>query len=221
LPLAGTHAKDVHTLGATTGRLVVRQLGVFCGTFNPVHLGHLLIAEFAYDQFQLDKVLFIPSPKPPHKVKDILDKESRYAMVLAAIEGNDHFEASRIEMDREGPSYTVDTLSQLKKTYGDETQLNLIVGQDNLKYLHEWHDSPRLFTLCRILVAARAPDPESTQATDERMVPNGANVNLIVFPDFPVSSSAVRSRLRAGQTVLYMVPPKVNDLLKEKRHYVQ
>lgn len=197
------------------------QLGVFCGTFNPIHLGHLLIAEFAYDQFNLDKVLFIPNSTPPHKQKDILDKESRYELMLAAIEDNPHFEASRIEMDREGPSYTVDTLSELKKIYGEETQLNLIVGQDNLKYLPDWHDAPRLFTLCRILVAARAPDPDSIEAKDEHVIPQGANVELIIFPDFPVSSSEVRSRLRAGATVLYLVPPKVNDLLKEKRHYVQ
>lgn len=199
----------------------MRQLGVFCGTFNPVHLGHLLIAEFGRDQFKLDKVLFIPNATPPHKQKDILDKESRYEMVLAAIADNERFDASRIEMDREGPSYTVDTLTALQEQYGEETQLNLIIGQDNLAYISEWHDAPRLFTLCRILVASRAFDSQTEKPTGELMVPPGANVDIIFFPDFPVSSSQIRSRLRAGRTVLYMVPPAVDKLLELRRHYVQ
>lgn len=199
----------------------MRQLGVFCGTFNPVHLGHLLIAEFACDQFKLDKVLFIPNATPPHKQKDILDKESRYEMVLAAIADNEHFDASRIEMDREGPSFTVDTLTELQKQYGEDTQLNLIIGQDNLSYISEWHDAPRLFTLCRILVASRAFDSQTEKPTGELMAPLGANVDIIFFPDFPVSSSQIRSRLRAGRTVLYMVPPAVDKLLRMRHHYVQ
>ena len=200
------------------------QLGVFCGTFNPIHVGHLLIAEFAWDQFELDKVIFIPNSTPPHKNKDILDKESRYELVQAAISNNDHFQISRIEMDRSGPSYTVDTLTQLKSQWGEDTQLNLIIGQDNLGYLEEWHDAPRLFKLCRILVASRhlvkAPRQES-DAELKAMAPPGANVEIIQFPDFPVSSSEIRARLRAGGTVLYLVPREVNNILLEKQHYVR
>lgn len=200
------------------------QLGVFCGTFNPIHVGHLLIAEFAWDQFELDKVIFIPNSTPPHKNKDILDKESRYELVQAAIANNEHFQISRMEMDREGPSYTVDTLTQLKSQWGEDTQLNLIIGQDNLGYLTEWHDAPRLFKLCRILVASRhlvkAPRQES-DAELKAMAPPGANVEIIHFPDFPVSSSEIRNRLRAGGTVLYLVPPEVNHILLEKQHYVR
>lgn len=202
------------------------QLGVFCGTFNPIHVGHLLIAEFAWDQFELDKVIFIPNSTPPHKNKDILDKESRYELVQAAIASNKHFQISRIEMDRQGPSYTVDTLTQLKSEWGEDTQLNLIIGQDNLGYLNEWHDAPRLFKLCRILVASRhlvkTPRPRQIPVDElKALAPSGAVIDIIHFPDFPVSSSAVRSRLRAGETVLYLVPPEVNDILLEKRHYVQ
>ncbi|MBX9723479.1 MAG: nicotinate-nicotinamide nucleotide adenylyltransferase, partial [Candidatus Obscuribacterales bacterium] len=127
------------------------EIGVFCGTFNPIHWGHLMLAEFACDQFELDRVIVVTSPNPPHRHQDLLDAEQRHELVVAACLGNGNLQPSRIELDRTGPSYTVDTLraiSEQESKNAENVRLNLIVGQDNLPFLKEWHDSATLFTLC-------------------------------------------------------------------------
>lgn len=104
------------------------EIGVFCGTFNPIHLGHLLIAECARDQFGLEKVFFVTSPRPPHRSTDLLDGEARHLMVSAAVADNPHFEASRLELERSGPSYTSETIRSLLRIYTDkETNANHVV----------------------------------------------------------------------------------------------
>ncbi len=162
------------------------EIGVFCGTFNPIHLGHLLIAECARDQFALAKVLFVTSPRPPHRRTDLLDGEDRHLLVSAAVADNPHFEASRIELDRHGPSYTSETIRSLSKLFNEHSgsderekkleivprdvpqtgqqtrkkshRLNLILGADNIAQISQWHDSHYLLNTCRFLVAPRLVD---------------------------------------------------------------
>jgi nicotinate-nucleotide adenylyltransferase len=228
----------------------LRELGVFCGTFNPIHLGHLLIAECARDQFKLEKVIFVTSPRPPHRSKDLLDGESRHLLVSAAVADNPHFQCSRIEIERQGPSYTSDTVKQLLTEYrgksGAEWRINLILGADNLSFLRMWHEVDYLLETCRFLVAPRLVDisqgypvsDETNSSTEE----NGENsvlatvsqvdllqnlsspdvaMETIVFPCVSISSSAIRSRLREGRSVLYMVPPAVNELLLTRNFYAR
>ena len=134
----------------------MRQLGVFCGTFNPIHLGHLLIAECARDQFNLEKVIFITSPRPPHRTDELLDGEARHSLVSAAVADNLHFQCSRIELDRAGKSFTADTVRALREEFPiDEWRINLILGADNIAYLSTWHDVDYLLDTCRFLVAPR------------------------------------------------------------------
>jgi nicotinate-nucleotide adenylyltransferase len=197
------------------------ELGVFCGTFNPIHWGHLLMAECARDQFKLEKVLLITSPNPPHRNQDLLDAEDRFELVQLAASENPHFQASRIELDRSGPSYTVDTLRQIKDEY-PQANLNFIVGEDNLPMLSQWHESEVLFKICRLLIAPRATAYDDSSATppDISCLPPLTATGIIDFPHVPISASNIRDRVRAGKSILYMVPVKVNNVILE-RHYYQ
>jgi nicotinate-nucleotide adenylyltransferase len=211
---------------------VVREIGVFCGTFNPIHWGHLMLAEFARDQFDLEKVIVVTSPNPPHRHQDLLDAELRHELVVAACQGNQFFHPSRLELDRSGPSYTVDTLRAIRlledgaqgeiapaEVNDDDNalRLNFLVGQDNLLSLKEWHEAAALFSLCRILVATRTSTV--TREEVQKELPANASFELIDFPQVPVSSSLIRTRIRAEKTVMYLVPPAVNDIVESKGLY--
>lgn len=198
----------------------LRDLGVFCGTFNPIHWGHLLLAEFARDQFNLEKVIVVTSPNPPHRKDELLDAESRFLLVEAACKSNPYFEASRIELEREGPSYTVDTLRAIAGQENDKSlRLNLIVGKDNLHWLKEWHDSDSLFSLCRILVASRSSAVTREEVLAE--LPSDASFELIEFPQVPVSASLIRQRIKQKKTVLYLVPEAVEKIIRSKGFYLE
>jgi len=205
------------------------KLGLFCGTFNPIHSGHLLIAECARDQFKLDRVFFITSPNPPHRQdQGLLDARARHGMVIAAVAGNPKFEASSVELDRGGLSYTIDTVEHFKTLYPD-TKLSLIIGGDNVKYLKDWHCAAELFKNCHFLVAPRlvsSPKQESssevamkTLVRKETFDFKGSRMSVIDFPGIAISASIIRGRLKRHQTVLYMVPPAVNTILLDNKYY--
>lgn len=206
----------------------MQQIGIFCGTFNPIHHGHLLIAEFARIQFALEKVIFVTSANPPHRRQGLLDAVDRHALVVAAVSTNQNFDASDEELNRSGPSYTVETLEHFQRIHPD-AQLNLIIGGDNVPYIAGWHRSQNLFKLARILVAPRlryheettsnfVPTIEKTgQLQDE--TPPGARVEIIDFPGVAFSSSLVRERIKQGKSVRYMVPREVYELLMAKGYY--
>jgi nicotinate-nucleotide adenylyltransferase len=236
----------------------LRELGVFCGTFNPIHLGHLLIAECARDQFGLEKVIFITSPRPPHRNDQLLDGEARHLLVSAAVADNFHFQSSRMELERHGKSYTADTVRALLKEYAcDQWRINLILGADNIAYLSTWHEVDYLLKTCRFLVAPRlvatSQEVPSTRPIKSSLDKNGvtgrttgtaeehpdssilatvsqvdllenlslpnASIETITFPCVSISSSAIRLRLSEGRSVLYMVPPAVNELLLTRNFY--
>ncbi|MBX9692414.1 MAG: nicotinate-nucleotide adenylyltransferase [Cyanobacteria bacterium] len=205
-----------------------KQLGVFCGTFNPIHIGHLLIAECARDQFKLDKVIFVTSPSPPHREDELLAGESRHKLVAAAIAENSAFEASSIELERDGPSYSVETVEAIRKQTGVATKLNLIIGGDNLSTLHTWHRVGDLVKLCRILVVPRlryAQEGDGLKVVgDEPLAPvrqeyPEAEICPVDFPGIAISGSKVRERIRQGKTVLYMVPRCVNEIIVANGFY--
>ena len=209
----------------------MRSIGVFCGTFNPIHLGHLLVAECARDQFNLEKVIFVTSPRPPHRNDVLLDARQRHEMVALAVADNPHFEASTLEIERSGPSYTIDTIKQLIDAYGVQVQFNLLLGADNIKHLASWHQPEELALLVRFLVAPRSGEPSELNHSKRTAsssgsfvlshfaIPMVARCEVIDFPAVDISSSEIRKRISQGRSVLYMVPPVINQVLIERGFY--
>jgi nicotinate-nucleotide adenylyltransferase len=188
--------------------VVPGSLGVFGGTFDPVHLAHLAVAEAARDAQGLERVLFIPAGSPPHKLGHaITDAEDRLAMVELAIAGNPAFDVSRMELDRSGPSFTVDTLEALAATTRD---LTLIVSAEAFLELPSWHEPRRLLELARLVVLPRDGYPDAGQAFLDAAFPGVAT--RAVFLDGPrlrISASELRDRAASGRSLRYLVPDAV------------
>lgn len=201
--------------------MAARRIGIVGGTFNPIHNVHLLLGEAAREQFGLDRIIYIPSGLPYMKKDDNIPAgELRYQMVKLAIENNPYFTCSRIEIDRKGNTYTIDTLNELKKMYpGDE--LYLIVGADTLKQIESWYKADEIFKSCILLAAIR--DHMSIEEMDElrRHLHDdyGADVRIMQFRDIALSSSDIRNRLKTGRSVRYMVPDSVIEFAIIKNIY--
>jgi nicotinate-nucleotide adenylyltransferase len=196
------------------------RIGVMGGTFNPPHLGHLIAAQEAYLQLALDRVLLIPARIPPHKpVEDEPGPEHRLALCRLAISGDDHrFEVSDLEIAREGPSYTVDTLEELHSR-APEHELFLIVGGDIAAGLPSWREPERVLSLATLAVAKRRGT--SRAAVDEalRMLRGGDHARFFRMPRIAISSTMLRDRVRSGESIRYYVPDPVISYIEEHRLY--
>lgn len=187
------------------------MIGVFGGSFNPIHIGHLILAEYICCEFCLEKILFIPAKIPPHKAgEEMASAEHRFNMVSIAIENNPKFEVSRIELDRQGKSYTVDTLSQLTDLYPDK-KIRFICGADSLMNFNTWRNIEKIFQLSDIIIAGRPNIPEMDF---EDMLNNfrqkyNANITCSTSPFIDISSTQIRERIQKGLSVKYMVPDGV------------
>ena len=138
------------------GRLRTKRIGVMGGTFDPIHIGHLVTADEALKQFDLDLVLFMPSGQPPHKEsRNSLDTEDRYLMAVMATVSNPHFEVSRMEIDRAGPSYTIDTVRELHRIYGKNTEIFFITGADAILEILTWKEPEKVLRECTFIAATR------------------------------------------------------------------
>jgi nicotinate-nucleotide adenylyltransferase len=195
------------------------DVGIMGGTFNPPRTRQQLLAQCAIDQFHLKKVIFVPNGNPPHKKDDVLDKELRFEMCAALAKGNRKFEASRIEVDRPGITWTIDTLKEFKQQFGPCVRLNFIMGEDNIEALRKYARRDEFLTLCRLLVAARGCADEAMVKNWRELLP-GADLEAIDCPADASSSTLVRDWLRAGKSVRYLVPPAVHKILVEKRLYL-
>lgn len=191
------------------------------GTFNPIHMGHLILGEQAYEQYQLDKVYYMPSKQPPHKdLKDIIPDNLRRDMVELAIKGNSHFELSTIELDREGITYSVDTLEYLKKTERD-TEWYFIIGADSLYQIETWRNPRRLLELTNIIVATRYHMSESTITEQVNYLKDtyGAHIEILEFPTIEISSKLIRERIKCNKSIQYYVPETVDEYIQKKNLY--
>lgn len=196
------------------------ELGIMGGTFNPIRTRELLVAQCALEQYQLAKVVFVPNGSPPHKHDDLLDKEWRFEMVEAAAADNQRFEASRMEIDRAGTSWTVDTLQLLKQMHGEGTRLNFIMGEDNVQTLKTYERRGELQSSCRLLIAPRfSTDAQSAILRWKEELPDG-EVELVDCPPDSSSSTLVRRWIREGRSVRYLVPESVFAILAQRRHYL-
>jgi len=194
------------------------RLGIFGGTFDPIHYGHLHIAEMARQQFELDGVLFIPTGKPVHKAHSrISDVEDRYIMLLEAIAGNKQFDASRIEIDRGGTTYTIDTIRALHARYLDHAELFFIVGSDTAADINTWKDAGEIVKLVTILCAKRADSPDEEQTTPERDW--GFDPKYIEASLIDISSHELRKLVQAGRNIQYLVPDAVCSYIQKQGLY--
>lgn len=207
--------------GAASGN--PRRIGILGGTFDPPHLGHLLIAETARGALQLESVLFIPAGEPWLKAgQRITPASHRLRMVELAVADNPHFHACDCEIRRNGATYTVDTLRELRSAYPDATELYFIVGSDVLCQFHRWKEPEVILALCRLAVIERPGSPANgTEALAEKFpsaVDSGAVVTL-AGPRVDFSASELRRILAAGQSARYQIPDAVAQYIREHDLY--
>lgn len=189
------------------------RIGVFGGTFDPIHNAHCDLARTAQRAAELDKVIFVVSARPPHKGGEThADAEERYALVCAAIADIPGAEASRIEMERSGPSYTVDTLRTIGKAYPGAA-LFLIIGYDALLDLPKWRDTPGILRRARLLAA---PRPGPMQPPSPMLQ---GHFDLLPFAQTDLSSTELRDRIRMDMPLDGLLPPAVAQLIKKKGMY--
>lgn len=200
----------------------MQRIGVIGGTFDPIHYGHLAAAEEARVRVNLDKVLFVVALLPPHKLdEDVTPVEHRLAMVRLGIASNPHFEISRVDVDRPGPSYTVDTISILQEQWGPDTEMFFVMGLDSLVEVPTWHQPERLIRLCH-LVAVSRPGFEVDMRQLEAFVPGiSSRVEIIDMPEVEISSSDLQRRVKAGLPIKYQVPEEVEKYIIEHHLYGQ
>ncbi len=194
------------------------KTGIMGGTFNPVHNAHLLIAENALEQYKLDRIIFITSGNPPHKI-DFLDAAERFRMTRLAIQSNDKFIDDDFEINRAEKSYTVNTLEYLKAKYPQD-ELFFIIGEDSLCDLPLWREPERILSMASILAFPRK-SMETLDKTIEIMRGKyGNNIFIIDAPIFEISSTDIRRRIKDKRTVRYMVPDSVIQYIEENGFYV-
>lgn len=198
------------------------KIGISGGTFDPIHIGHLVIAEQAREKMGLDRVLFIPSGNPPHKRDiEVTAAEDRYNMVQKAIEGNPYFEASRMEIDRGGYTYTVDTLRELRRIYGENALLYFIIGADILWDLPGWKEQRQVFSLCEFIAVLRPGYDRQAFSGQVELLQHeyGAVIHWIGAPLIDVSSTMLREKVSLGQSIRYLVPEAVENEINTKGLY--
>lgn len=193
--------------------------GIFGGTFDPIHVAHLAVAEAALDDLGLASVTFIPAGEPPHKRDRMISSaEHRFAMVQAAVADNPGFRVSRVEMDRDGPSYTVDTLAALAANASGS--LALIMSMDSYLDLPNWREPRRVLELAALVVTPRDGVPDAEPDFLEQHFPGtAARVVMLRGPRLRLSASDLRARAAAGRSLRYLVPDAVSAYISDHALY--
>ena len=193
-------------------------IGIMGGTFDPIHCGHLILAEQARETLALDRVLFVTAADPPHKPGQVVTPaRNRHEMACLAVEGNEHFECSTIEIERPGPSYTIDTVKQIMGIY-DGVRVYLLVGADEARDLMSWRDPHGIRNLATIVVANRPgyPVAESLEALPADFA---ESIIALEMPGVDISSTDIRARARSRRSIRYLVPEAVENYIAEHSLY--
>ncbi len=200
--------------GATI--VAARRVGIFGGTFDPIHVGHLIVAEEARARLALERVILVPAYVSPHKLDDTpAPPQQRYRMVCSAVADNPGFSVSPVEVEREGPSYTVDTLRHFRDDLGPDVALYFIMGMDSLEAFARWREPRAILELCRLVVVSR-PGHILSLAELERDVPGVTERSEVLNTlDIGISSTELRARVRAGLPIRYQVPTAVERVIVE------
>jgi nicotinate-nucleotide adenylyltransferase len=196
--------------------LATRRIGVMGGTFDPVHHGHLVAASEVAHIFDLDDVIFVPTGQPYQKHHQVVSPaEDRYLMTVIATASNPRFSVSRVDIDRPGPTYTIDTLHELRAAAGPADELFFITGADALAEILTWHDVDELFTLAHFVGCTRPGHRLSGAGLPE------GKVSLVEIPALAISSTECRARVEAGEPVWYLVPDGVVQYIAKRRLYAK
>lgn len=191
-----------------------RRLGIMGGTFDPIHHGHLVAASEVAHFFSLDEVVFVPTGLSAHKeMGKVAAAEDRYLMAVIATASNPRFSVSRIDIDRPGPTYTVDTLRDMRRLHGPDTELFFITGADALAKMLTWHNAEELFELAHFIGCTRPGHKLADPG-----LPNG-RVSLMEVPALAISSTECRDRVRAGEPIWYLVPDGIVQYINKRALY--
>jgi nicotinate-nucleotide adenylyltransferase len=201
------------------------KIGIFGGSFNPIHIGHLHLAESARVQFDMERVIFIPTGMNPFKYKekqrnDISERKSRYEMVCLATKSNPYFEVSPIEINRVGKTYTIDTIRKVKESYPDK-ELYFIAGADIIFSITKWRKIDEVFRQTAFIVAERPGYPNAKlRRTIARLKHRyQARIYLMMLSGMDITSTDIRKRIKAGKSVRYLIPDEVNAYIQDKHLY--
>lgn len=197
------------------------RLGIMGGTFDPIHIGHLAVAEQAHDAYDLDGVIFIPTGNPAFKqAQQVTPADVRLQMCRAAIEGNSHFDVSSIEVDRKGVTYTADTLRQLRAHYSENVDLYFITGADAVMSIIKWHESSVIAGLAHLIAVTRPGFVMSDEYKCELTEHSAFDVTYFEATALSVSSSMLRERVHDGKSISYLTPRAVEELICRYKLYV-
>ncbi|MDP4181525.1 MAG: nicotinate-nucleotide adenylyltransferase [Bacillota bacterium] len=198
------------------------KIGISGGTFDPIHYGHLIIAENIRNSFKLDKVIFVPAGLPPHKKHlKVTSSLDRLNMVKKAVSSNSYFEVSSVEVEREGYTYTIDTLKHFRKTYGEAAKLFFITGADVIKELHLWKDYSEILSMCSFVTALRPEynDDEFYKAIEHYRSNFNANIYIADAPMVQISSTDIRNRIAENRSIKYLLPECVEEYIFKNNLY--
>ncbi len=193
-----------------------QKIGIWGGSFDPVHIGHLILAQEVLVVCQLDRIIWVPSGDPPHKSGPGASGDDRVQMVELAIEGEERFSVSRVEVDRSGKSYTAETLEDLRRTECERLdRFCLLIGIDNAVDFENWHEPERVLGLADVVVLGR---PGFSRRSISPSL--AGRLNFLDTPVFEMSSTSIRKRLQEGISIRYWVPDTVKALIEARRLYV-
>ena len=197
------------------------KIGILGGTFDPIHAGHLIVAEEVRTQMGLKEVIFVPTGHPWLRVTNpVSAAERRVEMVRLAMADKSYFKLSTIEVERPGQTYTVDTLAEFQKRFADEVELFFILGRGSFAEFHLWREPERIVQLCRLVVVPRPSVPDPDMKKLEAKIPGISK--QVVFMDKPridISATQIRDRLARGLSIQHLVPEVVENYIKEQRLY--
>lgn len=200
----------------------IKKLAIMGGTFDPIHMGHLVTAEAVRHEFNIDEVLFVPTGNPPHKSTfNITSAEQRYLMTVLATAANPHFKVSRIEVDREETTYTIDTIKELKKIYGKEVELYFITGADAIHEILTWKDPIELLKICTFVAVTRPGynKEQLVQQVEELRSNYQSSIKFLEVPALAISSSDIRQRVEKGNPIRYLVTDSVENYISKYELY--
>jgi nicotinate-nucleotide adenylyltransferase len=198
----------------------VRRLAIMGGTFDPIHYGHLLIAEQAREAEQLDSVVFVPNGRPVfNKSHPVTPAEERYHLCSLAIQGNPYFSLSRIEIDRPGPSYTIDTVQKFRVAYPNLQALFFITGADAVLEILGWHEYDRLIDQCEFIAATR-PGFKLDSLSEMLNPVFLERIHFLSIPGLDISSTDIRQRVKKGQSIRYLTPDNVRQRIDHAGLYL-